>query len=122
MRVQQNVESAVLNRLDNFLNKDLPSLETVDNRCIGIPQGMQQAEDEANEAPESSRQKSKVRRKRRNTKRNSRTSIWMKIRCVRPGTLGPVETDSPGRGSTIEKDVRGCILRRKVQKNSKHIN
>ena len=47
MLVQHNVESAVLNRLDNFLSKDLPSLDTVGGRDW-ISEGLKQAEDEAN--------------------------------------------------------------------------
>ena len=122
MRVQQNVESAVLNRLDNFLNKDLPSLETVDNRDW-ISEGMQQAEDEANGVGEFA-PKVKGKKKKKKYKEEFTNEYLMKNPLRSSGYSWTGGNGFAGAGgSTIEKDVREVDFRKKSkQKNSKHIN
>ena len=122
MRVQQNVESAVLNRLDNFLNKDLPSLETVDNRDW-ISEGMQQAEDEANGVGEFA-PKVKGKKKKKKYEEEFTNEYLMKNPLRSSGYSWTGGNGFAGAGgSTIEKDVREVDFRKKSkQKNSKHIN
>lgn len=122
MRIQQNVESAVLNRLDNFLNKDLPSLETVDNRDW-ISEGMQQAEDEANGVGEFA-PKVKGKKKKKKYEEEFTNEYLMKNPLRSSGYSWTGGNGFAGAGgSTIEKDVREVDFRKKSkQKNSKHIN
>ena len=122
MRIQQNVESAVLNRLDNFLNKDLPSLETVDNRDW-ISEGMQQAEDEANGVGEFA-PKVKGKKKKKKYEKEFTNEYLMKNPLRSSGYSWTGGNGFAGAGgSTIEKDVREVDFRKKSkQKNSKHIN
>ena len=122
MLVQQNVESAVLNRLDNFLNKDLPSLETVDSRDW-ISEGMQQAEDEANGVGEFA-PKVKGKKKKKKYEEEFTNEYLMKNPLRSSGYSWTGGNGFAGAGgSTIEKDVREVDFRKKSkQKNSKHIN
>ena len=121
MLVQHNVESAVLNRLDNFLSKDLPSLDTVGGRDW-ISEGLKQAEDEANGLGEFA---PKVKGKNKKKQEDEFTNEYLlKNPLISSGytwTGGNGYADVGG--GSIEKDVREIDFRRKSKrKNSRHIN
>ena len=121
MLVQHNVESAVLNRLDNFLSKDLPSLDTVGGRDW-ISEGLKQAEDEANGLGEFA---PKVKGKNKKKHEDEFTNEYLlKNPLISSGytwTGGNGYADVGG--GSIEKDVREIDFRRKSKrKNSRHIN
>ena len=121
MLVQHNVESAVLNRLDNFLSKDLPSLDTVGGRDW-ISEGLKQAEDEANGVGEFA---PKVKGKNKKKHEDEFTNEYLlKNPLISSGytwTGGNGYADVGG--GSIEKDVREIDFRRKSKrKNSRHIN
>jgi len=122
MRIQQNVESAVLNRLDNFLNQDLPSLETVGSRDW-ISEGMQQAEDEANGVGEfAPKVKGKKKKKKYEEEFTNEYLLKNPLRSSGYSWTGGNGFAGAG-GGTIEKDVREIDFRKKSkQKNSRHIN
>ena len=123
MLVQHNVESAVLNRLDNFLSKDLPSLDTVGGRDW-ISEGLKQAEDEANGLGEFAPKVKGKNKKKKKHEDEFTNEYLLKNPLISSGytwTGGNGYADVGG--GSIEKDVREIDFRRKSKrKNSRHIN
>ena len=123
MLVQHNVESAVLNRLDNFLSKDLPSLDTVGGRDW-ISEGLKQAEDEANGLGEFAPKVKGKKKKKKKHEDEFTNEYLLKNPLISSGytwTGGNGYADVGG--GSIEKDVREIDFRRKSKrKNSRHIN
>ena len=123
MLVQHNVESAVLNRLDSFLSKDLPSLDTVGGRDW-ISEGLKQAEDEANGLGEFAPKVKGKNKKKKKHEDEFTNEYLLKNPLISSGytwTGGNGYADVGG--GSIEKDVREIDFRRKSKrKNSRHIN
>ena len=123
MLVQHNVESAVLNRLDSFLSKDLPSLDTVGGRDW-ISEGLKQAEDEANGLGEFAPKVKGKKKKKKKHEDEFTNEYLLKNPLISSGytwTGGNGYADVGG--GSIEKDVREIDFRRKSKrKNSRHIN
>jgi hypothetical protein len=120
MKVQENVESAILNRIDTYLNKDLPSLDTVASRDW-LSEGLKRAEDERNGAG-APKTKSKKSKKKPYVDEFTNEDL-LRNPLKASGYSWSGGNGFAGAGANQEKDVRLVDFRRKdKQKNSKHIN